>query len=530
MTSSFVARSATVMPSASVMVRVTGGGARSIGCGSRRRADLIAARTRRARARRTRRRRTIARHLRPLRLRRTDRLRRQRTRSAHRRLRTRRQPGHRARTRGARGRRPGPRAPPAGSDCRSARAAASSAAADGRAADAAAAPAAPGRSSDLRRAAAASAARCGLAPAAERAAARRRRPRRLVPAAARPRPARRPVRAAARRPAAARHLGLPAPEPTTTGFRLGHRPVRRRPARDLGVRPAPAAPRLPIDARSGAGCAHRLRPAARPAWPSSPAAAPASPARPASAARARGRRASCAPPRTAAGVSANEAFVGTLMPRCRASRLDELPRDDLFDRARRALHLDAVVRLQQRDHFLAGGVEQLRDSVNPNCCQIETSARSVTSVFAAGSSAGRRCRVASARRAQRPLGAAASALQRRLRPPPPRPRLRPPSRTPAAAPLSSVAELLLDLAALLFFALDVDLPAGQLRREPDVLPLLADRERQLLVLDDHFHHLLGVVHDRDALHLGRADRVGDEQRPDPPTTRRCRSSRRAARG
>ena len=47
---------------------------------------------------------------------------------------------------------------------------------------------------------------------------------------------------------------------------------------------------------------------------------------------------------------------------------DELPRDDLFDRARCALHLDAVIALQQRHHFLARGVEQLRDFVNPDCC------------------------------------------------------------------------------------------------------------------------------------------------------------------
>jgi len=33
----------------------------------------------------------------------------------------------------------------------------------------------------------------------------------------------------------------------------------------------------------------------------------------------------------------------------------------------------------------------------------------------------------------------------------------------------------------------------------------------LLVLDDHFHHLLGVVHDGDALDLRGADRVGDEE-------------------
>ena len=46
--------------------------------------------------------------------------------------------------------------------------------------------------------------------------------------------------------------------------------------------------------------------------------------------------------------------------------LDELASHDLFDRARRALHVDAVIALQQRDHFLARRVEQLRDFVNPD--------------------------------------------------------------------------------------------------------------------------------------------------------------------
>ncbi len=46
--------------------------------------------------------------------------------------------------------------------------------------------------------------------------------------------------------------------------------------------------------------------------------------------------------------------------------LDELARDDLFDRARRALHLDAVIALEQRHHLLAGGVEQFRDFVDPD--------------------------------------------------------------------------------------------------------------------------------------------------------------------
>src|SRR5918992_1361635 len=72
-------------------------------------------------------------------------------------------------------------------------------------------------------------------------------------------------------------------------------------------------------------------------------------------------------------------------------------------------------------------------------------------------------------------------------------------------------ELRLHFTALLFLALDIDAPAGELGGEPDVLPLLADRERQLLVLDDHFHHALAIVHDRHALHLRRAQRVGDER-------------------
>ena len=47
----------------------------------------------------------------------------------------------------------------------------------------------------------------------------------------------------------------------------------------------------------------------------------------------------------------------------------ELAGDDFFDRARGALDLDAVIALEQRSHFLAGGAQQLRDPVNPNCCQ-----------------------------------------------------------------------------------------------------------------------------------------------------------------
>src|SRR6478672_13502025 len=46
--------------------------------------------------------------------------------------------------------------------------------------------------------------------------------------------------------------------------------------------------------------------------------------------------------------------------------VDELPRHDFFDSARRALHLDAVITLVERDHLLARRVEQFRDFVNPN--------------------------------------------------------------------------------------------------------------------------------------------------------------------
>jgi hypothetical protein len=49
--------------------------------------------------------------------------------------------------------------------------------------------------------------------------------------------------------------------------------------------------------------------------------------------------------------------------------IHELPRDDLFERARRALQLNSVGLLEQLQHFLAGRVEQLGDLVNPNSGQ-----------------------------------------------------------------------------------------------------------------------------------------------------------------
>src|SRR4051812_33792150 len=60
-------------------------------------------------------------------------------------------------------------------------------------------------------------------------------------------------------------------------------------------------------------------------------------------------------------------------------------------------------------------------------------------------------------------------------------------------------------------AVDVDAPAGELRREPNVLALLADRERELVVGDDQLHAMAFGVDD-DALDLGRGNRIADEAR------------------
>ena len=62
--------------------------------------------------------------------------------------------------------------------------------------------------------------------------------------------------------------------------------------------------------------------------------------------------------------------------------------------------------------------------------------------------------------------------------------------------------LLLDLLALLFLGLDVDLPLEELGGETDVLALLADGEGELGVIDDDFELLVGEVGDGDASDLG----------------------------
>ena len=207
----------------------------------------------------------------------------------------------------------------------------------------------------LRCAAEASAARCGPASASAwaRPPAEPRRSRRLGSSTGGGGPAgfrRRRPRAAAR--AAAHGDG---------GFddRLGG-------ASGSALRPA-AVRRPPVGSISGCGlgCRRRRRPAALTVLTSrgggSAGAAGfggSAPSWPARRLLALGRR------RLGEDVAARQRDVA--LPR---EAVDELPRHDLFDRARRALHLDAVIALEQRRHFLARRPEQLRDLVNPNSCQ-----------------------------------------------------------------------------------------------------------------------------------------------------------------
>src|SRR5206468_847041 len=59
--------------------------------------------------------------------------------------------------------------------------------------------------------------------------------------------------------------------------------------------------------------------------------------------------------------------------------------------------------------------------------------------------------------------------------------------------------------------LDVDLPAGQARGQSGVQPLLADRERELVVGDDD-GRVARLVVDVDLAHARRRERLGDEAR------------------
>ena len=79
-----------------------------------------------------------------------------------------------------------------------------------------------------------------------------------------------------------------------------------------------------------------------------------------------------------------------------------------------------------------------------------------------------------------------------------------------------------DFLALLFLALDVHIPADELAGQADILTLLADRQRQLRILDDDFKVPRFGVNDLDARDLRGAQRflrkgdgifgVGDDYR------------------
>src|ERR1700712_703876 len=59
-------------------------------------------------------------------------------------------------------------------------------------------------------------------------------------------------------------------------------------------------------------------------------------------------------------------------------------------------------------------------------------------------------------------------------------------------------------------AADVDPPAGQPRRQPGILPFLADRQGQLKVRNDDPGGLRGCVDDGDRERAGRGQRIADE--------------------
>ena len=71
---------------------------------------------------------------------------------------------------------------------------------------------------------------------------------------------------------------------------------------------------------------------------------------------------------------------------------------------------------------------------------------------------------------------------------------------------------LFDLLPLLLLGLDVDLPSQQLGRQAYVLALLADRKRQLRVIDDDLQLLVIQVRDRNTRHLGRLQRLFGKRR------------------
>ncbi len=187
-------------------------------------------------------------------------------------------------------------------------------------------------------------------------------PRPVRPAAARERPALTPRRAA--------RVGVPRPVAVSLPAAGRQVAVGCEPGRAPAGRAGPRGPWAPRWA------APRARPqppraASRSALAgsSSRAAAAAAPGPRASAARASWRRLAswdyhpCGPAsrRTCRRRAARCRADGPFAPRTAGH--------DLLDGARRALHLDPVIALEQSHHFLAGRVEQFRDFVDPNSGQ-----------------------------------------------------------------------------------------------------------------------------------------------------------------
>ena len=76
---------------------------------------------------------------------------------------------------------------------------------------------------------------------------------------------------------------------------------------------------------------------------------------------------------------------------------------------------------------------------------------------------------------------------------------------------------------------DVDPPAGQSGRQPSILALTADGQRQLVVRNHDLGCLSLKIDNRHRAHPRRGQGVANELGRDLRTSRRCRSSRRAGR-
>src|SRR6267143_3394257 len=72
---------------------------------------------------------------------------------------------------------------------------------------------------------------------------------------------------------------------------------------------------------------------------------------------------------------------------------------------------------------------------------------------------------------------------------------------------SQLRHLFLDFLALFFLALDVNVPADELARQPDVLPLFANGQRKLRILHNHFQFFVLRIGDLHARHFRRAQRL-----------------------